>query len=274
MSGSGTEALFDTGRYCLHDRMSTAYRDLVAHAREELRDDNCVVLPDFVRTSVLQAMQAESAAKSDTATYTEKWLNPYFSEPPDDVPENHPLKRMALRCHGMVRADRFAHDGTIRALFNNADLCRFVADCLDHETLHAYRDPYGCVNINVQKPGREFSWHFDHNEFTVSMLLREPEGGGIFEYVPDIRTREDENFEAVRAVLDGERESVRTLALKPGDLQLFRGGYTLHRVTAPTGNRDRHSLLLSYVTDPDHIATPEYAERLWGEVHPLHQQTS
>lgn len=273
-SGLGTRDLFDTRRYGLDDRASAAYRDLVAHAREELHDDNCVVLPGFVRPTVLQAMQAEGTEQSGSATYTKKWLNPYFSEPPEDVPESHPLKRMALRCHGMVRADWFAQDGTIWSLFRNEDLCRFVADCLGYETLFTYRDPFGCVNINVQKPGREFSWHFDHNDFTVSMLLHEPEGGGIFEYVPDIRTSENENYDAVRAVLDGERQSVRTLALKPGDLQLFRGGNTLHRVTAPTGKLDRQSLLLSYVTNPRHIATAAYAERLWGEVHPLHQRSA
>ena len=73
-------------------------------------------------------------------------------------------------------------------------------------------------------------------------------------------------------MLDGDRGDVRVLDLQPGDLQLFRGGNTLHRVTAPSGDSDRLSLLLSYVEDPEHIATPEYAERLWGEVHPLHRQ--
>ncbi|MEM8686765.1 MAG: hypothetical protein AAGF81_05530 [Pseudomonadota bacterium] len=63
---------------------------------------------------------------------------------------------------------------------------------------------------------------------------------------------------------------MQTLFLRPGDLQLFRGGCTLHRVTAPV-DAERHSLLFSYVEDPAHIATPEYAERLWGEVHALHR---
>jgi hypothetical protein len=47
----------------------------------------------------------------------------------------------------------------------------------------------------------------------------------------------------VKQVLDGDRTSVRTLFLRAGDLQLFKGGNTLHRVTAPIGE-DRHSLLL------------------------------
>ena len=91
----------------------------------------------------------------------------------------------------------------------------------------------------------------------------------MFEFAPDIRTGTSENYEEVQKVLDGDRAKVETLRLRPGDLQLFRGGYTLHRVSAPV-NEGRQSLLFSYVTDPSRIASAEYAERLWGEVHPDH----
>ena len=74
----------------------------------------------------------------------------------------------------------------------------------------------------------------------------------------------------IRAIFDNsDLCRVRRLALRPGDLQLFGGSHTLHRVTAPRDG-ERLSLLLSYVSDPDHIATAEYARRIWGESHPLH----
>ncbi|MBT7647828.1 MAG: hypothetical protein HN768_12315 [Rhodospirillaceae bacterium] len=270
MTSTWIKGLFDTERYPVGDPDCTAYRDLVARARKDLDADNCARLPGFIRPDVLEAMQREARGLAPRATYTEAWLNPYFSDPPEDCPENHPLQRFALRCHGMVRGDLFDASGAIWLAFQDADLCGFVADCLGHEELFSYRDPFGCVNVNVQSQGREFSWHFDHNDFTVSILLDAPDGGGVFEYVPDIRTGDDERYDAVERVLDGDRSAVRTLALRPGDLQLFRGGNTLHRVTAPTGETQRLSLLLSYVTDPGHIASPAYAERLWGEVHPRH----
>ncbi|MEM7426518.1 MAG: hypothetical protein AAF441_10505 [Pseudomonadota bacterium] len=267
--GSAAGDLFDTERYPITARGSAEYLALLSHARKGLAERNCAQLPDFIRPGVLVEMQREAEALADRATYTEKWLNPYFSTPDDDVADDHPLKRFALRRHGMVRGDRFSRAGAIWAAFQNQDLCRFVADCLGYTELHTYRDPYGCVNVNVQPPGREFAWHFDHNDFTVSLGLKQPAEGGGFEYVPDIRTGTSENYGAVQAVLDGDRSRVQTLFLRPGDLQLFRGGYTLHRVTAPVGDV-RHSLLFSYVTDPNRIATAEYAQRLWGEVHPAH----
>ncbi len=75
-------------------------------------------------------------------------------------------------------------------------------------------------------------------------------------------------------VLDGDRTGVRSLDLRPGDLQLFRGRNTLHRVTAPAGATERLGLLLSYVTDPAHVVSPDYAMRLWGEVHPRHLEAA
>ena len=171
----------------------------------------------------------------------------------------------------MVRGDKFARNGVIWSVFQNEDLCAFVADCLGYERLFTYQDPYGCVNVNVQPAGEEFAWHFDNNDFTVSIGLKQPQDGGAFEYVPDIRSESDENYDAVKKVLDGDRTSVRRIFLRAGDLQLFRGGHTLHRVTAPVGE-ERHSLLLSYVADPANIVSADKAIRIWGEAHPAHRK--
>ena len=57
----------------------------------------------------------------------------------------------------------------------------------------------------------------------------------MFEFVPNIRRPEAENFEHVAHVLDGGRDGVRHLDLVPGDLQLFAGRFSLHRVTQIEG---------------------------------------
>jgi hypothetical protein len=239
----GTRDLFDTARYPIDAPDGSEYSRTVAFARAALADANCAVLPGFLKPDVLVAMRNEAAACAPQATYTRAWLNPYFSEAAAELPEDHPLNRFSLRTHGMVRGDRFARDGAIWQAFSNQDLCRFIARCLHQDELHPYGDPFGCVNVNVQEPGSTFAWHFDHNDVTVSMLLQAPESGRLFEYVPDTRTREDPCYDAVQAVLDGRCEKVHVLDLRLGDLQLFRVGNTLHRVTAPAG--EAHPLHLS-----------------------------
>lgn len=264
-----TGELFDTERYPVNRRGTAAYRTAVWQARRGLDAGNCARLADFVRPEILAAMQAEAAQLAPQAVYTKADLNPYFSVAPEGIAGDHPLRRFSPRRHGMVRGDRFARDGVIWAVFQNQDLCAFVADCLGYDRLYSYQDPYGCVNVNVQPAGQEFAWHFDNNDFTVSVGLKQPQDGGMFEYVPNIRADGDENYWAVKGVLDGDRTKVRSLVLRAGDLQLFRGGSTLHRVTAPVGG-ERHSLLLSYVTDPANIVSADKAIRIWGEAHPTH----
>ncbi|WP_343563640.1 HalD/BesD family halogenase [Kiloniella sp. b19] len=269
--GFRTEELFDTANYPIHQADSSAFRELVEDTTFRLGETNCAQLGSFIRPVIVEQMQEEAASLSGHAVFHSTSLNPYFTEPPEGLPREHPLMRFAPRRHGMVRADRFPREGVIWSIFQNADLCHFVARALGHEKLYTYRDPFGSVNINVQPEGCEFPWHFDNNEFTISLGLTQSPGGGAFEYVPNLRTSEDENYDAVQRVLDGDRSHLRSLVLKPGDLQLFKGGYTLHRVTAPSTG-ERQSLLLSYVTDPEDITTSDKAIRIWGEAAAEHYQ--
>lgn len=264
-----TETLVDVSAFPIHQHGSQAYRDAVRRAREGLQGHSCALLKNFFRPEAVALMKDEAVGLAPGAVYVEKEYNPYFDEVPDDLPDDHPRRRVTRRTNGMVRADHFDRSGAIWALFKNKDMLRFVADCLGKQELHTYRDPYGCMNVNVQIPGSEFAWHFDNNDFTVSLILQRPEAGGEFEYVPDLRTDDDPGFEAVKKVLDGDRRLVRTLDLQPGDLQLFKGRYALHRVTAPKGQTSRLSLLLGYVEDRASMASPTFSKNLWGQVHPL-----
>ena len=236
-----TRELFNTDCFAIDRRDSQDYEAMLDQARLGLNTVSCAQLPDFIRPEILLLMQNEAEALSEDAVFHSANLNPYFSEPLKEMPADHPVMRFSPRRHGMVRGDKFDRRGAIWAVFENQDLCQFVADALGYETLYTYRDPFGCTNVNVQPNGCEFAWHFDNNEFTVSFGLKQPEKGGEFEYVPNLRSREDENYDGVKEVLDGNRSDLRTLKLHPGDLQLFRGGYTLHRVTAPVGE-ERQSL--------------------------------
>lgn len=83
------------------------------------------------------------------------------------------------------------------------------------------------------------------------MLLRAPEAGGEFEYVPDVRDADnaDMGFEAVGRILDGA-EPVQSLRFEPGDLVLFRGRNLIHRVTPTVGSVTRLLVVFAYNTRP------------------------
>ena len=66
-----------------------------------------------------------------------------------------------------------------------------------------------------------------HRLPSITLAIQSADEGGLFEYAPNIR-QDGENFEAVKAVLGGVSDQVKSLALEPGDLQLFKGRYSLH----------------------------------------------
>lgn len=121
----------------------------------------------------------------------------------------------------------------------------------------------------MAEEGEGFPWHFDTNNFTITLAIQSSEEGGLFEYAPNIRA-EGENSPAVRAVLDGTSDLVRSLVLEPGDLQIFKGRYSLHRVTALRGATPRYVAIFSYVEQLDMVGAPERAKQLYGRVLPIH----
>jgi len=82
-------------------------------------------------------------------------------------------------------------------------------------------------------------------------LIQRPEAGGDFQYIRGLRytANGDLDFEAVRQVLDGEREP-QDLEINPGTLVLFRGKESIHRVTPVEGERTRMLAVLAYNSQP------------------------
>ena len=122
------------------------------------------------------------------------------------------------------------------------------------------------------KPEGILPWHFDSCEFTLSLMIQKPEKGGIFEYCPNIREPGNENFEEVKKVLNGDRTRVKQLKLEPGDLQIFKGRFTLHRVTKIEGNSSRYMCIPAYVLDPHRVNTPEHSKAIYGKALPIHYE--
>ena len=74
----------------------------------------------------------------------------------------------------------------------------------------------------------------------------------------------------MKAVLDGISDWVKSFALEPGDLQLFKGLYSLHRVGPLKGSTPHYVVILSYVEQPDMVGTLECVKQLYGRVLPIH----
>jgi hypothetical protein len=142
----------------------------------------------------------------------------------------------------------------------------FVGAAIGAPQLFRYADPLGALNVAVMGDGDLLQWHYDQTDFVVSLALRGAEAGGDFEYVPLIRSREDERYDAVRRLLQGDEPDVRRIPMRPGTLLLFEGRCSIHRVSPIRGRVPRLVALLAYDTKPGTCASEVLQQARYGRV--------
>ncbi|MEU7788045.1 arpA protein [Amycolatopsis sp. NPDC049159] len=265
-----TLGMVDTERYPLTDPGSAAWREIVERTRADLAEAGCSVLADFVRPELREVLRTECAELEPHAYTKIEKVNAYNTAIGEPLPADHPGRTIMERGNAFVARDRIPASSIIDRLYTSPLFQRFVADCFGLPELHELADPLAGLTINVIAPGRAHPWHFDTNAYTVSMLTQVPDAGGTFEFCPDIRSTVDENFPAVRAVLAGDTRLVRRLELRPGDLQLFKGRFALHRVSTVEGAIARHSAIFAYSERPGVIGSAERTRQLFGRTLPAH----
>ncbi|MDJ0946871.1 MAG: hypothetical protein QNJ30_25765 [Kiloniellales bacterium] len=261
----------DLDRYPIGDPDTGGYRRLVSGVRAELAEDGCAVLRGFIpgdRVGDL-AREAEAVACKGHRSFCR--TNAYFTKDRPDLPESHPLRRFYDRSNAFVPADNFGADSILRAIYEWPPFPAFVQAALGETRFHRYADPLADVIINVVEAGEGFPWHFDTNNYTVTLAIQNGVEGGEFEYCANLRTPSDENYPGVREVLDGVSRRPKTLRLGAGDLQIFKGRYSLHRVKAVVGPRKRFVAIFSFVEEPGMVGSPERTRQLYGRVLPIHK---
>ncbi|WP_016855275.1 hypothetical protein [Halomonas smyrnensis] len=263
--------VLDLERYPLHDLEGARMTEVIEACRAQLREDGCIVLEGFVKEAAREAIRSESLALTPHAAFTESRVNAYFTEDDPSLPEGDPRRMFMSRTSGFVPRDCFDEGSLIRAIYESPLTQRFLARCFEVPALYDYADPLAGLTLNVVPSGAEFPWHYDTNHFAVTLMTQPSEHGGEFQYAPNIRTPDDECFESVADVIEGNGgQRVTTLELAPGDLQLFRGRYSLHRVAPVTGPSDRLLAVFAYCEEPGMIGRMERTRQLFGRVTQAH----
>lgn len=268
--GMSLESILNLDEYPIHELDSARGQEVVELARQGLDAYGCCCLPNFVRPEALEWMKAEIEAGFDNVFWSENSHNPYFSKDDPTLDADHPRRFFEHRTSGFFNSDLIAAASPMTTIYDSEVMRRFVAESLRDPDIYCWADPLGRNPYGVMRPGDYFPWHFDGNAYTVSILVQEAEGGGVFEYCPDIRNPEDECYDNVQKALHGDRSFVRELPLKEGDLQIFKGRYSMHRVTEIVGQRNRYIALPTYTRDPETVNLPERAKQIYGRALPIH----
>lgn len=266
--------LLDLGRYPIDRPDSPAYARLIGDLRRELEQDGCAVLPGFVHEDGIARLVEEADQVAPAAHRSFNRTNAYFSKDDSRLSPRHPVRQFFDRSNAFVPADNFIQTGPLRRIYEYEGFMPFIRDALNEpeDRFYRYDDPLADVIINVVEEGQGFPWHFDTNNYTVTLAIQNGEAGGAFEYAPNLRSAEDENFDGVARILDGDMTRVHCIDLQPGDLQIFKGRYSLHRVAPVTGDRKRYVGIFSFVETEGMCGGVERTQQLYGRTLPLHQE--
>ena len=245
----GTPRL-DLSRFPIDAPESPRRERLVASCRGAIAETGACVLEGFVPPHAVAGMAREVEPCLDRAFYKTKRHNVYLDDEDPTYGADHPRNALQTTDSATLAYDFIPQEGVLDTIYHWPPMRRFVADVLGFEALFPYVDEVAPVNVLVYRPGTGTGWHFDIAEYVVTLLIRSPRGGGVYEYAPFIRDREDEGFDAVGDVLAGERGGVHELSQPEGALVIFKGHYTLHRVTPIEGEVSRLVGVLSYAGAP------------------------
>jgi hypothetical protein len=151
----------------------------------------------------------------------------------------------------------------IRDIYESDDVLAFIRDVLGLDALYRHADPLAALNLQGFTEAQQLGWHFDRSAFSVTLSIQAAESGGDFEYVRMLRNPESDCYEAVQRFLDDPAtQQIEVLPQVPGTLTLFRGRYSLHRVTPVQGLRPRFNAVLAFVDQPN-VEFSAYARQLF-----------
>lgn len=242
-------SLIDTIRYPITDPDSAAFAAVVAKARRSFDVEGLALLPGFLSEHGRQAMIAEAVAARPASHRRDITFSVYLDEQQDLPPAGHAALTPLPFRQWVIATDLLPEHGALRTLFHWEPLTRFVG-ALVGERLYCTADPLAACNVTVMGEGDQHGWHFDSNDFVVSLLLQKPEAGGRFEVRPGARSKTGTDHDVVAAVIAGTDPEIKRPPLEEGTLSIFRGERAIHRVSPVEGRRERMIALFSYDRQP------------------------
>ncbi|XDA97418.1 2OG-Fe(II) oxygenase [Sulfitobacter sp. LCG007] len=242
--------ILDLERYPLDQPGTKAWFDLVEGCRADLAREGMFNLEGFVRPDALVRAMDEVGPVMRTLAFVHRRMhNVYFRDTVEGLAPDHPALQKVSTVNHTVCADQIA-DSVPAWIYEWPQFAVFLSAAMAKPTLFTMRDPLARLNVMRYGDGEALNWHFDRSEFTTTLLLQEPSGGGEFQYRPDLRTQSEPNHDGVARVLEGSDPQVKSMTLAAGTLNVFRGRNTLHRVTPCIGPLSRYIAVYSYYERP------------------------
>ena len=229
--------------------------------RDELYKEGAAAMRGFLQKDALAQLQEEAQAGFSKAYFNPQKHNIYLTSSDDTLPCDHIRNFQVSSSKGCICDDVIAKGSPLKQLYHHPLFKSALCDILEEEALYPYADNLSSVNIHYARKGEELGWHFDNSSFAVTLMITPASQGGAFEYVRDVRDADanEMGFERAQNIVSG-KHPVEEIQMGAGDLLLFRGRDSLHRVTPVEDDSMRQLAVLAYNNAPD-ISLSKHAQK-------------
>lgn len=230
----------------------------------QLAKTGIVMMPNFLSSKGLQSLQDECLNCKNQAYQSQSSYNVYIKPDDPNFDINSARNRRFKTSKKCVPDDLIPSSSVLRTIYDSPELRAFFATVVGADQLYPYADNLSSININYYSPGDALEWHFDNADFTITLLAQACAEGGVYEYCTDMRYDKNgnENYDLVEKILD-ERIETQKEFVNAGDLMIFRGNKSLHRVT-PILKGERILITLNFNTAPNISLSEESRKTFFG----------
>ena len=256
--------LIDLDHYPLDRQGSPEWQALVDDCKRQYAVQGAANLHGFVRAQALPHLAAEAKRLLPNGIKKKRVRTAFFHVDEPEYPEGHPRRRQWPDDLLQLAYDQIPDDALIRAIYEWDPLTEFIRVVEGRDTLYRMADEFQALNLTALADGEMQPWHFDANDFTITLLLQASEEGGAFNYATELREDGKPDYDAIARIFDGDMTLVRTLERSAGTLTLFRGRNAFHVVTPVKGSAERITAIMTYDEKPDCIASERGNTFIYG----------
>lgn len=222
-------------------------------------------LDGFIRSDALTALEDEASGLLPGAEILTIKRNIYQGAIDPSLPEDDPRRREYTHVATQLADDQLPTNTLIQQLYQSELLTDFVRRVQKKAILYRCADEFQALNVVALHPGSWHAWHYDTTECTVTLLLKAAESGGDFAFLPNSRTDDSEDRDAVDRLLAGDMSHAQKFDRGAGTFTLFRGGYSLHGVTEVLGKEPRITAIMTYDEQEGRVISDDINVRIYGK---------
>jgi len=162
-----------------------------------------LVLENFINDNSLNQMKNESDKLYSKAYKSNSSYNLFVEEEWSIAIEVLKNKNF-ITTKSCVCYDEILETDILKILYNNLEFKNLIKWIVWEKELFPYKDNLSSININYYDKWDSLEWHYDNSVFTVTLLIKDCEKWGEFQYFTDIRYKKNwkEDYVYIEKIVD------------------------------------------------------------------------